>query len=160
MTDGGSRPLRSPQLALWGGIECTVVRIGDTWRDQLHDTGHHHRVDDLEHVAALGVRTLRYPVIWERIAPDSPDEHDWRWTDERLGLLRSLNIQPIAGLVHHGSGPHYTNLLDPEFPAKLASFAGAAAARYPWVRDWTPVNEPLTTARFSGLYGHWYSTLR
>jgi dTDP-4-dehydrorhamnose reductase len=21
---------------------------------------------------------------------------------------------------------------------------------------WTPVNEPLTTARFSGLYGHWY----
>ena len=22
--------------------------------------------------------------------------------------------------------------------------------------DWTPVNEPLTTARFSGLYGIWY----
>ena len=22
--------------------------------------------------------------------------------------------------------------------------------------DWTPVNEPLTTARFSALYGHWY----
>lgn len=30
------------------------------------------------------------------------------------------------------------------------------AARYPWVEDYTPVNEPLTTARFSGLYGHWY----
>jgi len=29
------------------------------------------------------------------------------------------------------------------------------AERYPWVRDWTPVNEPLTTARFSALYGHW-----
>jgi hypothetical protein len=24
------------------------------------------------------------------------------------------------------------------------------------VEDWTPVNEPLTTARFSTLYGHWY----
>ena len=24
------------------------------------------------------------------------------------------------------------------------------------MEDWTPVNEPLTTARFSGLYGHWY----
>lgn len=28
--------------------------------------------------------------------------------------------------------------------------------RYPWVEDWTPVNEPLTTARFSALYGHWH----
>ena len=23
-------------------------------------------------------------------------------------------------------------------------------------RGWTPINEPLTTARFSALYGHWY----
>jgi dTDP-4-dehydrorhamnose reductase len=30
------------------------------------------------------------------------------------------------------------------------------ARRYPWLRRFTPVNEPLTTARFSGLYGHWY----
>jgi dTDP-4-dehydrorhamnose reductase len=32
--------------------------------------------------------------------------------------------------------------------------------RYPWIEDWTPVNEPLTTARFSGLYGHWYPHAR
>lgn len=62
----------------------------------------------------------------------------------------------MLGLVHHGSGPQGTDLLDPEFPAKLAAYAGAVAARYPWVDRWTPVNEPLTTARFSGLYGHWY----
>jgi beta-glucosidase/6-phospho-beta-glucosidase/beta-galactosidase len=30
------------------------------------------------------------------------------------------------------------------------------AERYPWVKYYTPVNEPLTTARFSGLYGLWY----
>src|SRR3712207_7520391 len=36
------------------------------------------------------------------------------------------------------------------------SYAGAVARRYPWVSDYTPVNEPLTTARFSALYGHWY----
>ncbi|MFL5285240.1 MAG: family 1 glycosylhydrolase, partial [Rhodopila sp.] len=154
--DGWTRGPQPPQLALWGGIECTVVRIGNTWRDQLHDTGHHDRAQDLERIAQLGIRTLRYPIIWERVAPETPDEQDWRWTDERLFRLRALGIQPIAGLVHHGSGPHYTNLLDPAFPAKLAAFAGVAAARYPWVKDWTPVNEPLTTARFSGLYGHWY----
>ena len=34
------------------------------------------------------------------------------------------------------------------------------AERYPWLDDWTPVNEPLTTARFSALYGHWYPHAR
>src|SRR6185369_2714668 len=32
----------------------------------------------------------------------------------------------------------------------------AVAERHPQLTDWTPVNEPLTTARFSGLYGLWY----
>jgi len=63
----------------------------------------------------------------------------------------------IAGLLHHGSGPAgHTDLLDPDFPDKIACFAHAAAERYPWVTDWTPVNEPLTTARFAALYGVWY----
>jgi dTDP-4-dehydrorhamnose reductase len=70
--------------------------------------------------------------------------------------LRHQGIEPILGLVHHGSGPGYTSLADPQFPEKLARYAGQVARRYPWVRDWTPVNEPLTTARFSGLYGFWY----
>ena len=65
-------------------------------------------------------------------------------------------MRPIVGLVHHGSGPAYTSLLDSGFPEKLARYAGAVARRYPWLTDFTPVNEPLTTARFSGLYGHWY----
>ena len=29
----------------------------------------------------------------------------------------------------------------------------ASRGRYPWIDAYTPVNEPLTTARFSGLYG-------
>ena len=36
------------------------------------------------------------------------------------------------------------------------SFARRVADRYPWVRRYTIINEPLTTARFSALYGHWY----
>ncbi|MDB5671454.1 MAG: family oxidoreductase, partial [Alphaproteobacteria bacterium] len=39
---------------------------------------------------------------------------------------------------------------------KLADYAARVAERYPWIDMWTPVNEPLTTARFSALYGHWY----
>src|SRR3712207_5120228 len=146
----------SNNLELWGGLECTVVRIGDTFRNQLTETGHHGRIEDLDTIAALGIRTVRYPVVWETIAPDNPDTCDWTWTDARFARLRELNIRPIAGLVHHGSGPRYTSLLDPNFAHLLARHADRVARRYPWVEMFTPVNEPLTTARFSGLYGHWY----
>ncbi|MBI0537495.1 glycosyl hydrolase family protein [Roseomonas sp. KE2513] len=141
---------------IWGGIECTVLRVNGQWRDQLRETGHHHRATDLDQVASLGVRRLRYPVLWERVAPKSLLDCDWSWSDARLARLQSLGIAPIAGLIHHGSGPAYTDLLDPRFPEKLAAYAALAAARYPWVMDWTPVNEPLTTARFSALYAHWH----
>ena len=150
-----TRQLETP-LELWGGIECTVNRVGDCWFDQVALSGHDARDTDLEQFAALGLRTLRYPVLWERLAPTRPDEIDWRLSDARLHRLRDLGIRPIVGLVHHGSGPGYTSLLDSAFPEKLAAFAGAVAQRYPWVEDFTPVNEPLTTARFSALYGLWY----
>ena len=143
-------------LEVWGGIECTVNRVGDRWFDQLSRSGHDARIDDLDRFARLGIHALRYPLLWERLAPSSLDTIDWRWSDERMARLRHLGIRPIVGLVHHGSGPRYTSLLDPGFPDLLARFARLVATRYPWVTDFTPVNEPLTTARFSGLYGHWY----
>jgi dTDP-4-dehydrorhamnose reductase len=143
-----------PQL--WGGVECSIVRIRNRWRDQCAETGHRHRSDDLESIAELGIETLRYPVLWESVAPGQPHDMDFSWHDGRLHKLRQLRIDPIVGLLHHGSGPRYTELLDPAFPDLLAAYAGQVAARYPWVNRFTPINEPLTTARFSCLYGHWY----
>lgn len=137
-------------------MECTVNRVGDRYIDQLQRCGHRQRPDDLERFRALGLRTLRYPVLWEHSAPDSLQELDFSHSDERMAELRRLGVRPIVGLLHHGSGPRYTSLLDPELPGKLAAYARAVAERYPWVDAYTPVNEPLTTARFSGLYGHWY----
>jgi dTDP-4-dehydrorhamnose reductase len=146
----------SETLALWGGPECTIVRIGDQYRNEVDETGHLARIEDLDAIAEVGIRTLRYPVLWETTSPHDPDECDWRWSDERLARLRELDIQPVAGLVHHGSGPRYTDLLDSRFPTLLARHAERVARRYPWIEMFTPVNEPLTTARFCGLYGHWY----
>lgn len=147
-------------LELWGGVECTVNRVGDCWADQMRLSGHDVRIDDLDRIAALGVRSLRYPVLWEKTEVE-PGVFDWRWADERLDRLRALGIRPILGLVHHGSGPAWTSLVDDEgFAAGLGRFAGEIAARYPWVTNWTPVNEPLTTARFSGLYGLWHPHVR
>ena len=133
-----------------------MARIKNRFRDQIKETGHHARIDDLDRIAALGLRTLRYPVLLESVSPDHSDRHDWSWHDERLKRLQTLDISPIAGLVHHGSGPAYTSLMDPAFANLVAAHAGRVAQRYPWITHYTPVNEPLTTARFSGLYGHWF----
>jgi dTDP-4-dehydrorhamnose reductase len=141
---------------IWGGVECTVNRIGEKFHNQLQRSGHDRRSCDLERIAQLGIRRLRYPVLWELTATEAPDALDWQWADLRLGQLRELAIEPIVGLLHHGSGPRYTDLLDGDFPELFAGYAHAVATRYPWIQRYTPINEPLTTARFSALYGHWY----
>ncbi|HEX8446077.1 MAG TPA: family 1 glycosylhydrolase [Sphingomonas sp.] len=146
-------------LELWGGPECTVNRVGDDYGDQFARSGHDVRADDIDRFAQLGIKAIRYPILWEKLAPnpgDRPEDFDWSWHDGRLNALRDRGIRVIAGLVHHGSGPRHTNLLAPDFASGLAAFATAVARRYNWITDWTPVNEPVTTARFSALYGLWY----
>jgi dTDP-4-dehydrorhamnose reductase len=143
-------------LELWGGVECTVNRVHDDWHDQMRASGHNARIGDLTRFAQLGLRRLRYPALWEMTAPQAPDRFEWQWLDRRLMRLSELGIEPILGLLHHGSGPQYTSLLDERFPYWFAAYASAIAARFPWVTHYTPINEPLTTARFSALYGHWY----
>ena len=148
------------RLALWGGVECTVNRVGNAYHSQLDFSGHATRESDIERFASLGIAAIRYPILWERTAPAGLAAADWTWPDRRLSLLGEAGITPIAGLLHHGSGPTCTDLLDPHFPEKFAAYAGAVAARYPHLDHYTPINEPLTTARFSALYGHWHPHAR
>jgi dTDP-4-dehydrorhamnose reductase len=143
-------------LELWAGYECTLNRVGDAQHDQLALTGHYGRLEDFDRLAELGVRTVRYPILWERIESVRHSSPPFAWPDAALARLLELGIEPIVGLVHHGSGPFGTSLLHDGFAEGLAAFARTVAERYPWVRFYTPVNEPLTTARFSALYGVWY----
>ncbi|MGN6534983.1 MAG: hypothetical protein ACTHKQ_04545 [Mesorhizobium sp.] len=141
-------------LQVWTGVECSIVRVKDAVRNQLVETGHFDRDGDLDLLAGLGVKTVRYPALWELVeAREGCD--DWTWLDRRLGRLRELGISPIVGLLHHGSGPPWTHVLAPDFPDRLAAMAGRVARRYPWLEHFTPVNEPATTARMGGLYGKW-----
>ena len=149
-------PSAMPPLEIWGGSECTVNRVGNQYRDQIRMTGHETRASDFDDLCSLGITRLRVPVLWERVFPGVSTQGAWAWSDACLGRCRANGVRPIVGLLHHGGGPPGTGLLDPAFPQKFASYASAVARRYPWVVDWTPINEPLTTARFSGLYGHWY----
>lgn len=147
-------------MEIWGGIECTVNRVGDRYLDQIVRTGHDARPEDLARFAESGIRAIRYPLLWERMESAGSLDAGFAWADPRLAQLDALGIRPIAGLLHHGSGPRNTDLRDPAFPSLFAAYARKVAERYPWIIEWTPINEPLTTARFSGLYGHWYPHAR
>ena len=141
---------------IWGGIECTINRINDEYSDQLYFSGHYSRRSDIDEVASLGIKALRYPLLWERHQPEKDGAIAWSWAEGQLDRIRRRGMTPIVGLLHHGSGPSFTHLGDPHFPEHFADYAGKVAARFPWIEYYTPINEPLTTARFSGLYGLWY----
>ncbi|MBA2248769.1 MAG: sugar nucleotide-binding protein [Chitinophagaceae bacterium] len=141
---------------IWGGIECTINRVNDVYYDQLEYAQHYYRDNDIELIAGLGIKTLRYPILWEKHEPVAGQTIDWSWTEKQLNTLQANHIVPIAGLIHHGSGPIYTDLLSDNFATGLSSYAKKVAEKFPWIQYYTPVNEPLTTARFSGLYGFWY----
>ncbi|MEO6638768.1 MAG: family 1 glycosylhydrolase [Ginsengibacter sp.] len=143
-------------LEYWGGIECTINRVNDSYFDQCQLSGHYARESDIQLIAELGIKTVRYPALWEKHQPLADQPIDWTFTTNRLNDLVEKGITPIVGLLHHGSGPSFTNLLDKNFPTLFAAYARQFAEKFPWVQLYTPINEPLTTARFSGLYGLWY----
>ena len=139
-------------LEIWGGAEYTHNRVHDEYLDQMDVSGHATRMDDYDRIAELGISTVRLGLLWEHHVRDG----SWEPFDDRLTYVKRAGLRPIAGLLHHGSGPRNTSLLDPEFPEKLAAYAQSVAERYPWIDLYTPVNEPHTTARFSCMYGIWY----
>jgi dTDP-4-dehydrorhamnose reductase len=155
-----SQKKQSYNPEVWGGVECTINRVNNTFNDQLEHSQHYYRKGDLQAIAGLGIKKIRYPILWEKHQPSKESVIDWSWVEQQLTTLKENNIEVIGGLLHHGSGPAFTNLLDPEFPSLLATYAQKVAEKFPWINYYTPVNEPLTTARFSGLYGIWYPHTR
>src|SRR5687768_8727165 len=91
-----------PPLEMWAGVECTINRVRNRYRDQLALAGTYGRPDDADRLADLGVRAVRWPVLWER---HLENDAAWRVSDRAMETFRRRGIQPIIGLVHHGSGP-------------------------------------------------------
>jgi dTDP-4-dehydrorhamnose reductase len=145
------------EFEIWAGFECTINRVNDRYYNQLEKSGLLRALPDFSHLKSFGIKKFRSPFLWElSVDHNISEKFDWRWNDELYEKLQSAQIEPIAGFVHHGSGPRFTDLLDPDFPEKLTCYAREFAKRYPQIKFYTPINEPLTTARFSTLYGHWY----
>ena len=148
-----TRPRGPGGLEIWGGVESSHLRVGDRVVDQLRGTGHASRLGDLDRLADLGVTAVRYPVLWGW--GTNGQETNWGWSDARVWGLLDRGIRPVVGLLHHGFGPTGINPFAPDYADRFAGYAGLVAARYPGI-DFLPINEPLTTARFAGLYGHWW----
>ena len=151
-----------------------AVGIEDTFIPQLHrrtgrildeyELTQHYRFwrEDLERVAALGVRYLRYGIPWYRVNP-APGRFEWSWTDEVIPhLVERLEIQPIIDLVHYGC-PLWLEreFISPAYPERVAEYAAAFVERYrDLVRFYTPLNEPRVNAHFCGRIGLWPPYLR
>ena len=144
-------------IELWAGLEHTINRVQDSYKDQIAKIGLEEGLPDFSLLKDLGLKKFRCPFLWEKIAVhDNPEKLNWDYCEQFLNGLKQCEIEPIAGFLHHGSGPAFTNLLDTGFAEKFQYFARKFAEKFPQVKYYTPINEPLTTARFSGLYGHWY----
>lgn len=142
------------------GIEDTCVYPADPSRDPLDEhvlTEHDERMPhDLALAARLGARGLRYGVSWP-LVHRAPGRFEWSEFDSAVDEAERLGLELVADLVHYGTPTWLADsFADPGYPAAIAEFAGAFAARYAGrVRHITPLNEPLTTASFCGLRGVW-----
>ncbi|HYG22329.1 MAG TPA: family 1 glycosylhydrolase [Verrucomicrobiae bacterium] len=154
--------LRQSDFFFWAtGIEDTFIT--EPWPatgrilDEYELTQHYARWrEDLQLVADLGVRHVRYGIPWHRINPQ-PKAWDWGFADDTLSHLLELGIEPIVDLVHYGL-PRWIEhaYLSPDFSKYMAEYASRAAERFKGrIHLWTPLNEPRVTAWYCGKLGWW-----
>ena len=128
--------------------------------DEMEKCGHYARWrDDFALVKEMGLEYLRYGPPYYRVH-QGPGRYDWGFSDEAFSELARLNITPIVDLCHFGVPDWVGNFQNPDWPELFAEYAGVFAARYPWVRFYTPVNEIYICATFSAQMGWWNERLQ
>jgi beta-glucosidase len=138
------------------GIENSYpVIAGGVRVDEMEKCGHYdHWREDLRLVRSMGLRHLRWgPPLHKTFV--APGRYDWAWTDEVMAEMARLRIRPVLDLCHFGVPDWLGDFQNPDLAPYLAEYATECARRYPHVRRWTPVNEPLVTTLFSAKYGWW-----
>jgi len=142
-------------LAAAGALASPTARMGiqdDAWLRWGPGT-----LDErLDTLNGLGVRTVRFTLVWREVASRAPADgrdpvdpaYNWAPFDAVLDGLHAHGITPLVtiwGSPGWANGGHPANWLP---RSGLGNFAYAASKRYPWVHLWTIWNEP-NTAVFS-----------
>ncbi len=142
------------------GIEDTFVpqaRDGERPIDEYELTEHYERyAADFELAAGVGAEFLRWGVPWYRVAPE-PGRWEWGWVDRALESMEGAGVKPIVDLLHYGT-PTWLDreFAHPDYPKHVEEFADRFAERYGrFATEYTPVNEPVIHALFSGEYAYW-----
>jgi beta-glucosidase len=162
VTRSSLKDLFAPDFFLWAtGIEDTFItdphrKTGRTLDE--YELTHHYELwrEDIDLIAALGVRYARYGIPWYRVEP-SPGRFDFCWTDEVFERMLDNGVHPIVDLVHYGTPTWLTGGFgNADYPKRVADYAGAIAERYKGRIYWyTPLNEPRITAHYCGRLGWW-----
>jgi beta-glucosidase/6-phospho-beta-glucosidase/beta-galactosidase len=142
---------------VWGaGVECSFLPHINV--DQFNWTQHNRfwRDDIRRAREELGITHLRYAFPWHVIEAER-GRHDWSMSDERIAAFDDLGIELMLDVMHFGTPLWLKQAVgDPEFPEALEHFTEALVGRYRQsIRVWSPFNEPLVSALFSGDFGFW-----
>lgn len=142
------------------GVEDTFVpqkRPGERALDEYALTEHYDRWHaDLGLARDAGAELVRWGVPWYRVQPE-PGRYAWSWLDGVMDRFIELGLRPVLDLLHYGT-PLWLDeqFANPDYPARVADYSVAVADRYAdRVTDYTPVNEPMIHALFSGEYAYW-----
>ena len=142
------------------GIEDTFIPQsgpGERALDEYELTEHYEQWHgDLRLAADVGAEFVRWGIPWHRVNPGR-GVWDWGWVDAVMARFAELGVRPIVDLLHYGT-PLWIEreFAHPDFPSYFEEFAARAAERYADIAtDYTPVNEPMLHARFSGEIGYW-----
>jgi beta-glucosidase len=139
------------------GIENSNPKIanGTIRHDQLESCGFYkHWQTDFELLEEIGVHAVRFgPPLhktWLGVG-----KYDWEFADLTLNRLKDQGVTVIADLCHFGVPDWIGDFQNDDFPWLFAKYAQDFAKRYPWIEDYTPINEMLICATFSARLGWW-----
>ncbi|SDC97520.1 family 1 glycosylhydrolase [Glycomyces harbinensis] len=143
------------------GVEDTFVpQAGPGQRpiDEYELTEHYAKWHaDLGLASDAGAELVRWGVPWYRIQPE-PGRWDWGWLDRVMDRFAELGLRPVVDLMHYGT-PLWLEgqFANPDYPERVAAYSARVAERYAHLGfgDYTPVNEPMIHAQFSGEYAYW-----
>lgn len=160
MSDKEPRWWEKDELLFAVGVEDTFIsqtREGERSLDEYALTQHYDQWEsDIDLIVETGASMVRWGIPWHRVNP-SRGVWDWEWLDKVAEKFASTSVRPIIDLMHYGT-PLWLEgeFFNDEYPALVAEYAREVAQRYghTW-QIYTPMNEPMLTALYCGLYSYW-----
>lgn len=158
--------MKEPEMALSVGYECTPIDDAEetTGRslDVLDTTRHYEQFEsDFDLQENLGLRRLRYHAMWDKVIASvnqnaDTAEYDFSALEPIYNSIRTRGFVPTADLCHHKVPKKIPGgFANPAFPEFFKDFSLKFQANFPWVKNYSLINEPGVTSFFhsNGLWG-------